>query len=353
MKNKIIIGLVALLLIGGMVYKLTENKKIIEKNQTPVDRSNIPVAVTAFEANYFPVSTDYALPAVLDINKTGIITATQPGKLASFNIEIGSHVTKGQLVGKIDSKQREIGIKTTDVTIKKLESDIKRTEELIAGDAAPATAINELNYNLESTKIQRENIKQQIADNNIYAPISGIIVQKNANAGEFANPGVPLATIMDVSVLKAIVYVSENNVYDLRIGQPAQITSAIFPEKKIRGVIRFISPKGDENHNYRVEVEMPNSGYKAGTYVSVKFTFKKPAEALQIPKVALVEGIKNPYVYVVKGDGFESRKVELGEEIDENIVIRSGLLAGEKVITRGQINLTSKSKIEIVNSKNQ
>ena len=351
-KNNIIVGIIALLLVGGMVYKLTQNKKEIDKNAAPKDRSNVPVSVTTFDANYLPVSTDYALPAVLDINKSGIITATQPGKLAAFNIEIGQHVSKGQLIGKIDSRQREIGIKSSDATIKKLESDLKRTEDLIAGDAAPATAVNDLNYNLETTKIQKENYQQQIADNNIYAPISGIIIQKNANAGEFANPGTPLASIMDISVLKAIVYVSESNIYDLNIGQAAQVTSSVFPDKLTKGIIKYIAPKGDENHNYRVEVEIPNSGYKAGTYVSVKFGFKKPAEALQVPKIALVEGVKNPYVYVVKGDGFESRKVQLGEELGENIIIRSGLLAGEKVITSGQINLTAKSKIAIVNPKN-
>lgn len=352
MKNKIIIGIIALLLIGGMVYKLSQNKKVIDKNATPVDRSNVPVSVTTFEANYFPVSTDYALPAVLDINKSGVITATQPGKLAAFNVEIGQHVTKGQLVGKIDSKQREIGIKSSDVTINKLKDDLQRTKDLVAGDAAPANAINDINYNLESAQVQKENLQQQIADNNIYAPISGIIVQKNSNAGEFANPGTPLATIMDIAILKAIVYVSENNVYDLKIGQAAQVTSSVFPDKIVKGIIKYIAPKGDENHNYRVEVEIPNSGYKAGTYVNVKFSFKKPADALQIPKVALVEGTKNPYVYVVNGNNVTIRKIELGEEIGQNIVVRSGLTPGEKVITTGQINLTEKSKIQIVNLKN-
>ena len=351
MKNKIIIGIIAVLLIGGMVYKLMANKKIIDKNAILIDRTNVPVSVTTFEASYFPISTDYSLPAVLDINKSGIITATQPGRLASFNIEIGQHVSKGQLIGKIDSKQREIGIKSSEATIKKLEDDIIRTKDLIAGDAAPATSINDLNYNLETTKIQKENMLQQIADNNIYAPISGTIVQKNANAGEFANPGTPLASIMDISILKAIVYVSENNVYDLKVGQTAQITSSIFPDKITRGIIKYIAPKGDENHNYRVEVEIPNSGYKAGTYVQVKFSFKKPADALQIPKNALVEGIKNPYVYIVNGNTVAVRKLEPGEEIGQNVVIRSGLTAGEKVVTSGQINLSEKSKIQIVNNK--
>lgn len=352
MKNKIIIGIIALLLVGAMIYKLSANKKIIDKNATPVDRSNVPVSVTTFEANYFPVSTDYALPAVLDINKSGIITATQPGKLATFNVEVGQHVTKGQLIGKIDSKQREIGVKSSDVTINKLQDDLKRTQELVEGDAAPANAILDLNYNLASAQVQKENLQQQIADNNIYAPISGIIVQKNANAGEFANPGTPLANIMDIAVLKAIVYVSENNVYDLNVGQAAQVTSSVFPNKIIKGIIRYIAPKGDENHNYRVEVEIPNSGYRAGTYVNVKFSFKKPADALQIPKIALVEGSKNPYVYVVNGNNIAIRKIELGEEIGQNIVVRSGLTPGEKVVTSGQINLSENSKIQIVNSKN-
>lgn len=352
MKNKIITGIVALLIVGGVTYKLVQNKKIINKNETPVDRSNVPVSVTTFDANYFPTNTEYALPAVLDINNSGIITTMQPGKLASFDIEIGKLVKKGQLVGRIDSKQREIGMKSTDATIKKLEADLQRTQDLVAGDAAPSNSINDLNYNLESAKIQRENYQQQIADNNIYAPINGMIVQKNANAGEFANPGTPLAIIMDVSVLKAIVFVSERNVYDLKIRQAAQITSSIFPNKNTTGTIKYIAPKGDENHNYRVEVEIPNNGYKAGTYVRVKFNTKKTGEALQIPKLALVEGIKDPYVYVVNGNGVAVKKLELGEEIGQNVVVVSGLTAGDKVITSGQINLTPSSKIAIVNPKN-
>lgn len=352
MNNKIIVTVIAVLLIGGIAYKLTHNKRVITKNEQFVDRSNVPVSVTTFDANYFPVSTDYALPSVLDINKSGSINATNPGKIVSLNIELGSHVTKGQLVGKVDTKLKEIAVKSTTLTIDKLEKDAQRTNELIEGNAAPANSILDLNYNLEANKIQKENLQQQIADNNIYAPISGIITQKNVNAGEFINPGTPIATIMDVSVLKAIVFVSEANIYDLRLGQAAQISSSVFPDKLTKGIIKYIAPKGDENHNYRVEVEIPNNGYKAGTYVNVKFSFKKPAEALQIPKIALVEGVKNPYVYVVNGNNIAVRKLVLGEEIGQNVVVLNGLTPGEKIVTSGQINLTTGSKISIVNPKN-
>lgn len=351
MKNNIIIGIIVLALIGFTGYKLTQNKKVIDKNAQPIDRSNVPISVTAFEANYFPVSTDFAIPGILEQNKVGSINAQSPGKIVSLKIEIGQHVSKGQLVGKVDSKLKEIALKSTDLTIKKLEVDAARVEDLIKGDAAPATSILDINYNLESSKVQKENIKQQIANDNIYAPISGIITQKNLNEGEFVNPGTPIATIMDISILKAVAFVSENNVYDLKVGQQAQVTSSIFPDKKVIGTIKYISPRGDENHNYRVEVHIPNSGYKAGTYVSIKFAFKKPADALQIPKIALVEGTKNPYVFVANGNSVITKKIEIGDEIGENIVVRSGLNVGDKVITSGQINIDEKSKIQIVKSK--
>ena len=352
MKNKIIVGIIAVLLIGGMAYQLTKNKKEIDKNSTPVDRTNVPIAVTTFEAAYFPVSNSYALPAVLDINKSANVTCVSPGRIVSLNYEIGTQVTKGQVIGKIDSKLKEIGLKSTTLTIEKLERDAKRVQDLVAGDAAPETSLLDLNYNLESSKIQREQLEQQIADNNIIAPISGIITAKNIQAGEFVNPGTPLATIMDVSLLKAIVFVSEKNIYSLKTGQSAIITSPVFPGKQTKGIIKYIAPKGDENHNYRVEVEIPNSGYKAGTYVSVKFSMPQSGEALQIPKMALVEGVKNPYVYVADGNNIQVRRLELGEEVGENIIVLNGLVPGDQVITSGQINLTEKSKIQIVNSKN-
>ena len=57
-------------------------------------------------------------------------------------------------------------------------------------------------------------------------------------------------------------------------------------------------------------------------------------------------------IYVVNGNNVAVRKLELGEEVGQNVVVINGLMAGEKVVTNGQINLTESSKISIVNSKN-
>jgi RND family efflux transporter MFP subunit len=151
--------------------------------------------------------------------------------------------------------------------------------------------------------------------------------------------------------LKAVVFVNEKEVYQLKVGQAASITSDIFPNKTFVGHVKFISPKGDENHNYRVELQLNTNALRAGTYVMVGFDLGRRASVLQIPKLALVEGTKNPYVYVVQDNVAKIQKITVGREVGENIEVVSGLQAGQEVVTSGQINLTNGSKITKTNNQ--
>jgi hypothetical protein len=76
----------------------------------------------------------------------------------------------------------------------------------------------------------------------------------------------------------------------------------------------------------------------------VGFDLGRKASLLQIPKLALVEGTKNPYVYIVQNNIATIQKLTVGREIGENIEVISGLQAGQEVVTSGQINLTNGSK---------
>ena len=346
-----IITIVAIIAIVSLTaFKLMNNKKKIDENNKPVDRSNIPVAVSVDTARILSVSGDFTLPAMLEPDRDADIAVAVQGKIKSLNIELGSYVAKGQVIGKIDSRLKELNLQSTQLSAAKLEKDMRTYKELMEGNAATEEKYNDIKYNYENSKIQLEQIRQQITDGNIIAPISGVVVAKNLEAGEFVNPGTVIASVVNVSSLKAAVMVNEKDVYKLKNGQQAVISSDVFPGKTFRGQISFISPKGDDNHNYRVEVEVNNAGQslKAGTYVKVMFGINQQSDALQIPKKALAEGMKNPFIYVVKGNGVEQRKLVLGRELGENVEVISGLQQGEVVVVNGQINLTESSKVEVV-----
>lgn len=345
MKKSIIVTVILVTLVGAITYTLAKNKKKIEANKVVVDRSKQAIAVSTVAVDYMAFDGKVLLPANLELSNEATIAIGVQGKIEKLSVEVGSRVAKGQVIGSLDTKLKLINLKANELTLSKLQNDLTRNEDLLKGNAG--TELNVINnkYDIENTRLQIEQVKQQIVDGNIISPISGIVTSRKLMAGEFVSPGTVIATVVDDVHLKAVVFINEKDVYQLRLGQSASISSDVFPSKFFAGTVKFISPKGDENHNYRVELQLNTNQLRAGTYVMVGFDLGGKAKVLQIPKLALAEGIKNPYVYVVKNNVASVRQITLGREIGENIEVVAGLEAGEEVVTSGQINLTDGSNV--------
>ena len=350
MKKKTIIIIASLVVVVlAIVITLANNKKKIDASKEVVDRSQVPVYVSTFSVAKLPVQGNLNVPAVLSANEEATISSAAAGKIVSLKIELGSRVSEGQVIGVVDVKQKELNLKSTELNVEKLGSDYERDKILLQGNAATESAVTKSKYDYETNKIQADVIRQQIKDGNIVSPINGIITDKKLIAGEYVNVGAQIATVVDVSKLKAVVFVGENDVFKLKEGDRVKVTTDVFPSTVFNGAISFISPKGDDNHNYRVEIAIANNNsirLKAGIYVMAEFNVGGNTEVLQIPKRALVEGVKNPYVFIASSNKSVKRTITLGREIGENIEVLSGLTPGEQVITDGQINLIDGSKIE-------
>lgn len=347
MKKIIIILTVILLLFGTIGFVLARNKKAIDAQKVVVDRSNIPVAVAVTKVSLQTMDGSLQLPATLQPSKQADISTTTPGKITSLRVQMGSRVSEGQVVGSVDTRQQQLSVNDAQEALNKAEKDYQLAKELYEGNAGTAQSVKDAQHALDAARIRMQQSGQQVGEGVIKAPISGIITVKNGEVGEYANPGASLATVVDIYNLKAVVFVGENDVYQLKPGQSANITADVLPGQSFSGKVSFVSPVGDENHNYRVELTVSNKAaqLKAGTYIKVAFDLGKNTLALFIPKIALVEGTKNPYVYVINGDKALTRKITVGREAGENIEVLGGLKDGDEVVTSGQINLVDGSKI--------
>lgn len=348
MKKVITIGLVVL--VSGLIaFQLYSNKQIINEKNKPVDRSAIAIPVKVVRVNSEHSDGKFSLPAVLQPIQEADLTISVSGKLKNLSFDLGSKVRKGQLLGFIDMDQKQINLKNAELQVEKLKSDYERTKELRQGNAASQVELDNAKYNYENAKFQVESLKQQISDGSLVSPISGEIVTKDAEVGEFISTGKAVAHIVDVTSLKTIVKVSERDVYRLQNGFKVKVFSEVLPGKELDGRITFISPKGDSNHNYDVEIRLNDllkSELKAGTFVVVEFNLNTDESIIQIPKKALIEGLSNPQVFVASGDKVIKRKLILGRDLGDNIEVVKGVAEGELVVVSGQINLTEKSIIK-------
>jgi RND family efflux transporter MFP subunit len=305
------------------------------------------VAVSVTKVALQTVEGSLQLPATLEPSKQADISSTTPGKITNLRIQLGSRVGAGQVIGSIDTRQQQLGVRDAQETLNKAQKDYQLAKELFQGNAGTAQSVKDAQHAVDAARIRVQQSGQQVGEGVIKSPISGMVVAKNGEVGEYANPGTSIATVVDIYNLKAVVFVSEKDVYQLKLGQAATITADVLPGKILSGKVSFISPVGDENHNYRVELSVNNKAaeLKAGTYTKVAFDLGNDFTALQVPKLALVEGTKNPLVYVVNGEKAFVRKITVGREIGENIEVLSGLKEGDEIVTSGQINLVEGSKI--------
>lgn len=354
MNRKLILPIVLIALALGVGLKLAANKKKINAAKQPVDRSAFAIPVTVFTANPMPVAATFSVPGTLEPQEQAKVMVNAQGKLASLSVDLGSRVTKGQVLGGLDVALKQLELAAAELQLDKLKKDNDRFRDLYEGKAVPESNYDDARFNYESQRVKVDQIRQQIRDAQVITPVSGTVVAKNVEVGEYVTANTAVVEVVDVSRLKAKVSVSERDAYRLNEGMSVKISTEVFPGRTFSGKITFVSPRGDLSHNYAVEVAVENSqdlALKSGTFINATFEVASEGNALMIPKNALAEGMKTPYVYVVKADGASTRavrrKLVLGRETGEQVEVLKGLEEGSTVVLSGQLNLIDSSLVQV------
>lgn len=349
----------------SIIIVLAGNKKKIDEAQKPIDRTTVKVAVSVASATISPLDVNLQYPALIQPSDEAMLYSQASGIISSLNISLGKQVKKGQVLGKLDTRILEINLRNAEIAQKaasinqaKLLDDYNRARDLYENKAGlevnMLTAKN--NYenavnNYDNSLVQIKLIKQQIANANIIAPLSGTVSVHKVKQGEFVNPGTPIAVINDISKIKATLFVDQQMSYKLQTGKEAIISSPLFADKTFTGKIIFISPVADVNHNYQIDLLIPQSSempLRGGTDVQVIFNTISQKDALQIPKSAILNDAKKPYVFVAENGKARMKSIRTGQIQGDKAEVLEGLHASEQVITSGQINLRDGSIINIL-----
>jgi RND family efflux transporter MFP subunit len=355
---KRILSIVAILALVALVaFRLVSNKKAIdEKNQLP-DNTGVAVAVKVAPVQSRVSQRNLSLVGTVAANQVIDVKAEVQGKLLSLNAVLGDVVRKGQTIGRIDNQLQQLAVRNAEQQLADARQNVERYKNLLEGGAATQAQYDQYRLSFENATNQLAQARKQLSNAVVTAPINGQITQKAVEAGAFLNLGAAIVTIVDVSRLKVQLNVAENDVYALKPGDPVNITTTVFPGVTYPGKITFISPAGDEAHNYPVEVSFANQAknpLKAGTYVDVAFNRQSQTPSLQIPREALVGSVKNAQVYVVGNDNLTRlRKVTIGADNGDYLEVLEGLQEGERVVTTGQINLTDSTRVNIIGNTAQ
>jgi len=183
----------------------------------------------------------------------------------------------------------------------------------------------------------------------IYSPTNGFVLNKIAVEGARVTAGEPLFEIANLDHVWIQADVYESELQFIRIGAPATTTLSYLPGRSWIGRVTFIAPTVDpmtRTVKARSEFENADGALKPDMFGDV--VIEQPArQVVVVPDSAVLQTGTRSVVFVVKADGtFEPREVSVGTKTEQVYEVRSGLVAGEKVVTQANFLIDSESRLK-------
>ena len=183
-----------------------------------------------------------------------------------------------------------------------------------------------------------------------HAPIAGVVTELEAREGAMLSPDMVAMTITELGSLWVIAEVPEAQAGWLQAGTHAMVRFPSLPGETTHGSVEYVYPELNmetRTLRARITLEHPPAGVKPNMLANVELIGGQGAEALNIPRSALIRGGAQDRVVVALGDGrFASRKVVAGPESGDRVTIVEGLQEGELVVTSAQFLLDSEANLD-------
>lgn len=188
----------------------------------------------------------------------------------------------------------------------------------------------------------------------IHADVSGIVLEKMVNLGDYVMRGMPLYQVVDLSRVWVLFDVYESDMPWAKVGSTVDFTIQSLPGEHFKGKITFIDPVIDAMTRVakaRVEVSNPGGKLKPEMFASgiIKTQLAVKRDQLVVPKTAVMWTGERSVVYLKSTTdaavSFIMREVQLGPLTDDGYVVKDGLQAGEEIVINGAFSIDAAAQL--------
>lgn len=352
LRRNIIKLIIVLAVIGGLVAvsKIPPKDRTVEATEAPP--VNVSVMTVATESE---LADTFTLPAVIEPNRVVTVAAEVSGRIERIGPEKGDRVSAGDLLVELNSDLLRPQFEMTKSQVEFNQIEFERMENLVKENATARRDLDNAKTQRDVSKAQLEEIQARLERTRILAPLSGVMNNKLVEEGEYVDPGMPVAEIVETDTVKVVVDIPESDVGFFSVGDKADVRADIKGQQKtLTGEMIFISELADPmTRSTRVEIALENKQrlLRSGQIVQVLLTRRMLKNAILIPLLAVIPMEEGKAVYVANSSEAKRKDVELGIIKEDRVQVLSGLEPGDRLIISGHRFVAPEQTVNIVSEK--
>lgn len=297
-----------------------------------------------------PIAASYSGTAPLEARAESQVVAKTSGVALQVMAEVGQQVRAGQVLVRLDSDRAALQAAQSSAQMRKLEANYNRSLQLSKQQLVSANDLDQLKFDLENIRAANRLANLELSYANVIAPISGVIAERSIKTGNFVQINSPIFRIVDTSRLEATLNVPERELATLKAGLPVQLLVDALPGRPFAGTVDRVAPVIDSGSGtFRVICTFAGIGQlQPGMFGRIKIDYDQRADALVIPRNALLDDENDPAVFTVRAGKAARVSVKLGYYDGQWVEVRAGLKPGDRVVTAGKVALREGTPVQVI-----
>ena len=330
---------------------------------SPEDQKLAGIAMEAIALRVMEDSVNVTATVRANQDRIARVAPRVEGRIVQVSANLGDKVHAGQSLAVMDS----LAIGEAQSTLLRAQSadrvaqaDFKRAEALSAEEIIPQRELLRARGEMEKARAELTAAQDRLrllggsikvggrAESTfaLVAPFAGTVIQKKAIVGELGTPAETVFTVADLTVVWIDANLTEDLLAKIKPGAAATVTVGAYPGERFVGRVTYVANVLDKDSRTipaRIEVANKDGRLKPEMFASASIeTGGAKTEALSVPDTAIVMLQGQPTVFVEERGGFEPRPIELGEKRSGRTLVKSGIAAGENVVSAGAYALKAR-----------
>ncbi|MEZ5276585.1 MAG: efflux RND transporter periplasmic adaptor subunit [Opitutaceae bacterium] len=323
-------------------------------NGEKTDEKKEAVPVEVAEARIGDISSYLLYNSTLETEGAVEIYPQISGLIRELLVEEGDRVDAGDVLLRLDDDELRVAAKEAEVTLERLESTFKRTQDLSERGMINEQDFESARFDLAQARLRLESAQLRLDQTIIRAPVAGVITERAVQIGARVAPATMLFGMMRLDEMIARVYVPGRHLTSVQVGQTAELSSDFLPDVKFEGWIKRISPVVDpRSGTFKVTIGVKALADQAppGLFVAVKIITDTHLDAVLVPKEAVVYEGGERFVFSVKEGIAQKQKLEGGYDNTTSVEAVAGIEKGTQIIVLGQNGLKDGTPVRVVMPK--